>query len=52
MLIEHKLLLKKGEKFRQGIVDLKNQGYNTEPAFAKLLGFEGNSYEELLKLES
>lgn len=52
MLIEHKLLLAKGEKFRQDIIDLKNKGYKTEPAFAKLLGFEGNPYEELLKLES
>jgi len=52
MLIEHQLLLAKGEKFRQDIIDLKNQGYKTEPAFAKLLGFEGNPYEELLKLGS
>ena len=52
MLIEHKLLLAKGEKFRLNIIDLKNQGYKTEPAFAKLLGLEGNPYEELLKLES
>ncbi|WP_251029892.1 MULTISPECIES: DUF4269 domain-containing protein [unclassified Pedobacter] len=52
MLIEQKLLLAKGEKFRQDIIDLKNQGYKTEPAFAKLLGLEGNPYEELLKLES
>lgn len=50
MLIEHKLLSTNGEKFRQDIIDLKNQGYKTEPAFAKLLGFEGNAYEELLKL--
>ena len=52
MLIEHKLLLEKGEGFRQEIIDLKQQGYKTEPAFAKLLGLEGNSYKELLKLES
>jgi hypothetical protein len=52
MLIEHRLLLEKGEKFRQKIIDLKQQGYKTEPAFAKLLGLEGNPYEELLKLES
>jgi hypothetical protein len=52
MLIEHKLLLAKDEKFRQDIIDLKNLGYKTEPAFAKLLGFAGNPYEELLKLES
>jgi hypothetical protein len=50
MLIEHKLLLERGEKFRQKIIDLKQQGYKTEPAFAKLLGLEGNPYEELLKL--
>ncbi|WP_316846309.1 DUF4269 domain-containing protein [Pedobacter psychrodurus] len=51
MLIEHRLLLEKGEKFRQEIVALKKQGYKTEPVFAKLLGIEGNAYEELLKLE-
>jgi hypothetical protein len=50
MLIEHKLLLEKGEEFRKEIVDLKQRGYKTEPAFAKLLGLEGNAYEELLKL--
>ncbi|TBO40074.1 DUF4269 domain-containing protein [Pedobacter kyonggii] len=52
MLIEHRLLLEKGEKFRQKIIDLKQNGHKTEPAFAKLLGLEGNAYEELLKLES
>ncbi|MDQ0637445.1 hypothetical protein QF042_001010 [Pedobacter sp. W3I1] len=52
MLVEYKILLGKGEKFRQDIIDLKNQGYKTEPAFARLLGLNGNPYEELLKLES
>lgn len=52
MLIEYQLLLEKGKAFRQEIISLKKQGYKTEPAFAKLLGFEGNPYEELLKLES
>lgn len=52
MLIEHRLLLAKGEKFRQGIIDLKKQGYKTEPAFAKLLKLEGDAYRELLKLQS
>jgi len=52
MLIEHKLLLEKGERFREEIISLKKQGYKTEPAFAKLLGLEGNPYRELLKLES
>ncbi|QXU40637.1 DUF4269 domain-containing protein [Pedobacter sp. D749] len=52
MLIEHKLLLEKGEAFRQEVISLKKQGYKTEPAFAKLLGIEGDAYEDLLKLES
>lgn len=50
MLIEHKILLEKGETFRQEIIKLKEQGTKTEPAFAKLLGLEGNPYEALLKL--
>ncbi|MFC3559894.1 DUF4269 domain-containing protein [Pedobacter jamesrossensis] len=51
MIIEYKLLLEKGENFRQEIIKLKKQGLKTEPAFAKLLGLEGNAYEEILKLE-
>jgi len=50
MLIEHKLLMEKGEDFRQQVVELKKQGFKTEPAFAKLLGLQGDAYEELLKL--
>lgn len=52
MLIEHQILLEKGEAFRQEIIRLKKQGIKTEPAFAKLLGISGNPYEELLKLVS
>ncbi|RZK53543.1 MAG: DUF4269 domain-containing protein [Pedobacter sp.] len=48
MLIEHKILLEKGEEFRRSIVELKLKGYKTEPAFAKLLGLKGNAYLELL----
>ncbi|GGG28710.1 hypothetical protein GCM10011323_35150 [Pontibacter amylolyticus] len=51
MLIEHKLLLQHGDKFKQQVVQLKLQGYKTEPAFAQLLGLKGNSYEVLLLLE-
>lgn len=51
MLIEHELLLEKGETFRKEIVALKNKGDKTEPAFAKLLGLTGNPYEALLKLK-
>jgi len=32
MLIEHQILLEKGEDFRLQIVELKNLGYKTEPA--------------------
>lgn len=51
MLIEHNLLLKKGEIFRQQVIELKKQGFKTEPAFAMLLGLQGDAYEELLKLK-
>lgn len=51
MLIEYKLLLEKGENFRLQVIELKKQGFKTEPAFAKLLGLVGNPYDELLKLE-
>lgn len=51
MIIEHKLLLEKGEEFRLQIINLKNQGYKTEPAFTKLLGLDStNPFDELLKL--
>jgi len=51
MLIEHKLLTERGDFFRQQIIDLKRQGYKTEPAFGKLLGLQTNPYEELLTYE-
>jgi hypothetical protein len=49
MLIEHRLLLKHGEAFKNKVIELKQNGLKTEPAFAKLLGIEGDPYEELLK---
>jgi hypothetical protein len=52
MLVEYKLLNKYGEKFRQQIVELKQQGFKTEPAFAKALNLPGDSYLELLKFET
>lgn len=52
MLIEHTLLTERGEFFRQQIIDLKRQGYKTEPAFGKLLGFQTDPYEELLTYEA
>ncbi|MFC4209867.1 DUF4269 domain-containing protein [Pedobacter petrophilus] len=51
MMIEYQILLEKGEAFRKQIIELKRQGMKTEPAFATLLGLQGNPYEELLKYE-
>lgn len=52
LLIEHNLLNKNEEKFRQQIIELKRQGYKTEPAFALVLGLIGDPYTELLKFET
>lgn len=52
MLIEHQLLLERGENFRQEIIALKEQGYKTEPAFALLLGLTGDPYAALLNYAS
>ena len=52
MIIEHQLLLKYGEAFRAKIIALKKAGLKTEPAFAKLLGLEGDPYLELLKVKA
>ncbi|HSF55470.1 MAG TPA: DUF4269 domain-containing protein [Algoriphagus sp.] len=52
LIVEHKLLSKYGEAFRQQIIELKREGYKTEPAFAKALDLTGDPYVELLKLEA
>lgn len=52
MLIEHSLLTKYGETLRQEIIQLKRQGYKTEPAFAKALNLTGDPYIALLHLET
>lgn len=51
MLIEDRLLILMGQKFKEQIIDLKKSGLKTEPAFAKLLGLQGNPYQALLDLE-
>lgn len=51
LIVEHNLLNKHGEKFRQQIIELKKQGHGTESAFALALGLTGNPYTELLKFE-
>lgn len=51
MLIEHRLLQEKGERFRQDVIALKRKGVKTEPAFAKLPDLKGDPYVELLRYE-
>ena len=51
MMIEHKLLKEKGAAFREQVLELKRQGLKTEPAFALLLGLDGDPYIALLHLE-
>ena len=48
MVKEYEILEKEGEEFRKQIINLKEKGWKTEPAFAELLGLKGNPYEELL----
>lgn len=48
MIIEAEILEIYGEDFRRKIIELKKQGFKTEPAFAELLQLEGNPYEALL----
>ncbi len=50
MIIENRILMERGIRFKQEIIALKSTGIKTEPAFAKLLGLNGNPYIELLKL--
>ncbi len=50
MLVEYRLLQEHGPAFKQQIIALKQSGMKTEPAFAKLLGLEGNPYLALLDL--
>ena len=52
MIIEDRILKLKGAGFKREVKRLKSSGIKTEPAFAKLLGLNGDSYTELLKLDS
>lgn len=49
LLIEHAILQREGEAFRQKIIDLKKSGMKTEPAFAHALNLPGDPYEVMLK---
>ena len=52
MIKEFEILEKEGDEFRRKIIELKELGLKTEPAFAKLLGLSGDPYVELLKYQS
>lgn len=49
MIAEYNILRKNNFEFRNKIIQLKSEGFKTEPAFAKLLGLDGDPYKELLK---
>jgi hypothetical protein len=51
MVIEHQILEKMGSLFRERIIELKQQGVKTEPAFAQVLGLRGDPYKALLKVD-
>lgn len=51
MIIEYRILNLLGEEFKDKIINLKENGLKTEPAFAKLLNLNGNPYEELFLLD-
>ena len=50
MLVEDRILQLLGDPFRSEVIRLKSGGMKTEPAFARLLGLEGDPYEALLRL--
>lgn len=51
MVIEDRIMQLAGDKFRQEIIRLKQQGYKTEPAFGQLLKLDC-PYSYLLELET
>ena len=52
LVIEERLLNLYPDSFKQAVIDLKKSGIKTEPAFARLLGLEGDPYQALLALEA
>ncbi len=48
MLIEHELL-KEEPTLKEKVINLKKQGYKTEPAFCKLLDIPRDPYESLIQ---
>ncbi|MGX7668686.1 DUF4269 domain-containing protein [Flavobacterium pedocola] len=48
MIIENRILKEKDDNFRRSVIELKRNGMKTEPAFAYLLGLNGDPYQALL----
>ena len=48
MLVENRILKIVGEKGKEKIIELKRNGYKTEPAFGVYLNITENPYEFLL----
>ena len=51
-LVEQRLLALGGDSFREAVMAQRTSGMKTEPAFAAVLGLDGDSYKALLDLES
>jgi predicted metalloenzyme YecM len=49
-LVEERLLKFGGEPFKNQVIAARNRGLKTEPAFAEVLGLEGDPYVSLLKV--
>ncbi len=50
-LVERRLLALGGDIFRIAVMTRRNDGMKTEPAFAAVLGLDGDPYQALLSLE-
>lgn len=49
--VEERLLKIGGDQFKKSIIEKRQNGLKTEPAFATALGIKGDAYEELLLLQ-